>query len=244
MRRRLHGLMAALVLLTGVVQPATGMVQPVSAAPPAPKITICHYDSVTGTYSRITISTTSESMHQAHGDARPGQPVPRQPGYVFSASCVPTLQDTDNDGIPDASDNCPLVANSNQLNTDGDAQGNACDSDDDNDTVADGSDNCPLVANTSQTNTDGDAQGDACDTDDDNDTVADGSDNCPTSPTPARPTAMAMPGRCLRQRRRQRRQGRRHRQLPDRRHRLDLQRQHRPRRRWLSRRERGHRRRR
>ncbi len=37
-------------------------------------------------------------------------------------------------------DNCPNTANANQLNTDGDAQGDACDSDDDNDGTADASD--------------------------------------------------------------------------------------------------------
>ncbi len=42
-------------------------------------------------------------------------------------------------------DNCASVSNANQLNTDGDSQGDACDSDDDNDTVADGSDCAPTV---------------------------------------------------------------------------------------------------
>jgi hypothetical protein len=103
--------------------------------------------------------------------------------------------DGDNDGVCDGSvskpngtpgtppggciagpDNCPLLSNPTQTNTDGDAQGDACDPDDDNDTVADTSDNCQFIANSSQTNTDnisvhawGDALGDACDTDDDND---------------------------------------------------------------------------
>jgi hypothetical protein len=35
--------------------------------------------------------------------------------------------DGDGDGVPDASDNCPAVANANQANADGDALGNACD---------------------------------------------------------------------------------------------------------------------
>ena len=87
--------------------------------------------------------------------------------------------DTDADGVPDATDNCPSVANPAQTNTDGDAFGDACDPDDDNDNVPDASDNCPLVANTGQTDTDGDALGDACDPDDDNDSVLDASDNCP-----------------------------------------------------------------
>ncbi|MBK7874686.1 MAG: thrombospondin type 3 repeat-containing protein [Planctomycetes bacterium] len=92
---------------------------------------------------------------------------------------VGAVADTDGDGVVDGSDNCPLVANANQANNDGDAQGDVCDADDDNDTVADVSDNCPLVANANQANNDGDAQGDVCDADDDNDTVADVSDNCP-----------------------------------------------------------------
>ncbi len=45
------------------------------------------------------------------------------------------LTDTDDDGIIDVSDNCLLISNSNQLNTDGDSQGNVCDSDDDNDGI-------------------------------------------------------------------------------------------------------------
>jgi hypothetical protein len=79
--------------------------------------------------------------------------------------------DDDNDTLLDGGDNCPLVANPTQINTDGDGLGDACDADDDNDTVSDGSDNCPLVVNTDQVNADGDAFGDAC-------------DNCPTTNSP------------------------------------------------------------
>ncbi len=94
-------------------------------------------------------------------------------------------RDIDQDGILDSVDNCPGVANTSQSNNDGDAQGDACDSDDDNDGAADGADNCPLLANPAQTNTDSDAQGDACDADDDNDAIADGADNCPLLANPA-----------------------------------------------------------
>mgnify|MGYP003815382007 CR=1 FL=1 len=38
------------------------------------------------------------------------------------------LTDTDNDGVPDDSDNCPQVANPTQTDTDGDGVGDACDS--------------------------------------------------------------------------------------------------------------------
>jgi hypothetical protein len=49
----------------------------------------------------------------------------------------PLLADTDVDTIADGLDNCPLVANSSQQNTDADAFGDACDSDDDGDGLAD-----------------------------------------------------------------------------------------------------------
>jgi len=52
--------------------------------------------------------------------------------------------DSDGDGVPDASDNCPLVANPDQVDFDGDGLGNACDADDDGDGVLDSEDACPL----------------------------------------------------------------------------------------------------
>ena len=47
----------------------------------------------------------------------------------------------------DGDDNCPLVGNSGQINTDGDAQGDACDPDDDNDGDPDLTDCQPLNPN-------------------------------------------------------------------------------------------------
>lgn len=47
------------------------------------------------------------------------------------------LLDADNDGIADYDDNCINTSNTNQLNSDGDSQGNACDTDDDNDGISD-----------------------------------------------------------------------------------------------------------
>ncbi|MFZ4580051.1 MAG: OmpA family protein, partial [Myxococcota bacterium] len=79
----------------------------------------------------------------------------------------------DDDGIADALDDCPLAADPSQVDTNGDGEGDACDSDDDGDGVLDAKDNCPLAANPSQTDTDGDKLGDACDEDDDGDGLND-----------------------------------------------------------------------
>lgn len=86
--------------------------------------------------------------------------------------------DRDNDGVPNVNDNCIGAANSNQINTDSDVSGDACDLDDDNDQVLDASDNCALHVNGDQADFDSDGIGNACDFDDDNDRVSDGSDKC------------------------------------------------------------------
>ena len=90
--------------------------------------------------------------------------------------------DTDGDGIADGDDNCPVEANNDQIDTDEDGRGDACDADDDNDSVLDEDDLYPLDAREWADN-DGDEIGDNADDDDDNDGVKDVDDDFPLDPT-------------------------------------------------------------
>jgi len=90
------------------------------------------------------------------------------------------LSDADLDGHPDDTDNCPQNSNVQQIDTDDDGFGNACDGDDDGDGVEDTVDNCPMIANGGQEDGDGDGVGDACDRDHDGDGIPDNADNCPS----------------------------------------------------------------
>lgn len=122
--------------------------------------------------------------------------------WIFDPSA---LIDTDGDGVLDsAPDNCPTVPNSNQANTDGDSEGDACDSDDDNDGLTDNfPDNCPRngqfnwtssrdfndPASSTDWDNDGCKDDSTEDLDDDNDGIQDANDACPlTSYAPPRPS--------------------------------------------------------
>ncbi len=73
----------------------------------------------------------------------------RAPGQHAGDDAPNTTTDTDGDGIPDSSDNCPTIANPDQHDEDGDNIGDPCDP-------------CPQV-DAPNTDTDGDGIPDACD---------------------------------------------------------------------------------
>ncbi len=72
--------------------------------------------------------------------------------------------DLDGDGVFEE-DNCPLIANADQTDTDGDEVGDVCD-------------NCIFTANADQADADSDDIGDVCEDDRDNDGILNADDNC------------------------------------------------------------------
>lgn len=72
------------------------------------------------------------------------------------------IADVDNDGIPDVSDNCVSLSNSDQQDVNNNGRGDVCD-DFDQDGVINHRDNCPDNPNRDQRDEDSDGVGDVCD---------------------------------------------------------------------------------
>jgi uncharacterized protein (TIGR03382 family) len=163
------------------------------------------------TLGEATVVTDDTGHYELDGIPGPGTVTALRPGYAASSVSVTIAQggtitadiglridpaaDFDGDGVPDASDTCAEVANPDQLDSDADGLGDACDLDDDGDGVADEDDNCPLVANPDQADADGDGVGDVCIPD------AGGGGCAATGGTPALLVGVLLLGWCRRRRR-------------------------------------------
>ncbi len=90
--------------------------------------------------------------------------------------------DQDGDGVYDIRDNCLLVPNPDQLDSDLNGVGDLCEDDLDGDAIPDDEDNCPYCPNENQEDDDDDGVGDECEGDQDCDLIIDDEDNCPTIP--------------------------------------------------------------
>ena len=168
-----------------------------------PQLTTCDAVDVCGTMKSICLmsevnmtydglNTAAKNIYPAFQcDVPMNEPScsPKRPTSVSSSTIytgTPSADDTDGDGVPNATDNCPTVFNpirpmdmGKQNDTDNDGVGDECDpcprdantttctsfdpNDSDGDGVPNDTDNCPNVANHDQMDMDSDGHGDACD---------------------------------------------------------------------------------
>lgn len=101
--------------------------------------------------------TTGES-----GNLTKDEGVKTQPSINSEKNETYQKEDTDEDGIPDETDNCVSVANADQTDQDANDRGDPCD-DYDRDGVINHEDNCDNEPNARQNDEDGDGVGDSCD---------------------------------------------------------------------------------
>ncbi|MDA1038402.1 MAG: PKD domain-containing protein [bacterium] len=97
----------------------------------------------------------------------------------YLSSLITPIKDQDQDGVLDDVDNCVTASNADQVDTDGDGQGNACDNDDDNDGLSD-AEEATLGTDPLNRDTDGDG-------------INDPDDDTPLGEPPAPPPAPVVP---------------------------------------------------
>lgn len=153
MRRALPLLMPLLLAACGSEDP--GQVWPDAGwdVPPSFPDTGASVDVATDlpAGSDLAVTTDPGSFVDAPGDPDPGA---ADPGGSSETALAPddtasppdegtSLPDGDGDGVADFYDNCPSDPNADQLDSDGDGKGDACDADSDNDGVPDDDDLFP-----------------------------------------------------------------------------------------------------
>jgi len=164
---------------------STGSMEPASTYP------ISGAGSFAVLSSSLTVSGEFVSDTEATGDASILGLDTSCGSWYASSTWSAYWSDEDQDGLNEDNDNCPAVANVDQVDSDGDGVGDVCDQcpsdpakaepgqcgcgaddgDSDYDDIADCVDNCRDVSNPTQDDQDDDGFGDAC-------------DNCPAAANP------------------------------------------------------------
>jgi hypothetical protein len=165
----------------GQVNRATGLPGNIGASGiESPLLAMQEFDHIAMALPGVTCPTAAKTGHDADSDEIDDgcDLCPNDP-----------INDPDGDWICARYDNCPLVYNPDQDDSDSDGIGDACDPDfgtggihkpdSDSDGILDENDNCPTVANHDQRDSDLDGIGDACDPDADNDGVLNAEDPYP-----------------------------------------------------------------